>query len=139
MVVEDAVGVDDNDNHNDNKDSNNDNKDSNNENSSPAAIASGSIKTKAPPVLDERLVRSQSQSQPQAARTVKETETETQGAAAGPATTTDAEASLAAVPPRRTVNMKNHWITSTFAVAMWILIVVMNVASWVLTGAGAGA
>lgn len=45
----------------------------------------------------------------------------------------------AAPPPRqirRQVNMKNHWITSTFAVAMWALIVFMNVASWVMMGLG---
>jgi len=47
---------------------------------------------------------------------------------------------VAAAPPprqiRRQVNMKNHWITSTFAVAMWALIVFMNVASWVMMGLG---
>lgn len=40
------------------------------------------------------------------------------------------------VQRRRQVNMKNHWITSTFAVAMWALIVFMNVASWVMMGLG---
>lgn len=36
-----------------------------------------------------------------------------------------------------TVNMRNHWITATVAVALWGLIVVMNVASWVLQAKGA--
>lgn len=31
------------------------------------------------------------------------------------------------------VCMKNHWLTATFAVVLWVLIVVMNVASWVLS------
>lgn len=35
-----------------------------------------------------------------------------------------------------TVNMRNHWVTACFAVALWLLIVVMNVASWVLQGLG---
>jgi len=37
-------------------------------------------------------------------------------------------------PRTRIVNMRNHWLTSTFAVAMWVLIVLMNVASWVMMG-----
>ena len=37
---------------------------------------------------------------------------------------------------RRQVNMKNNLITSIFAVAMWLLIVFMNVASWVMMGLG---
>lgn len=34
------------------------------------------------------------------------------------------------------VKMRNHWITSGFAIAIWILIVIMNVANIVLTGLG---
>ena len=45
----------------------------------------------------------------------------------------DAEAETRS-PRTRIVNMRNHWLTSTFAVAMWVLIVVMNVASWVMMG-----
>lgn len=34
------------------------------------------------------------------------------------------------------VNMRNHWITATVAIALWLMIVLMNVASWVLQGKG---
>jgi len=36
------------------------------------------------------------------------------------------------------VQMRNHWVTTAFAVAIWILIVIMNVAALVLLGLGAG-
>lgn len=35
-----------------------------------------------------------------------------------------------------TVQMRNHWIITGFAIAIWILIVIMNVANIVLTGLG---
>lgn len=34
------------------------------------------------------------------------------------------------------VNMRNNWLTATVAVLFWLLIVVMNVASWALQGSG---
>jgi metal iron transporter len=35
-----------------------------------------------------------------------------------------------------TVKMRNHWITATFAVLIWLVIVVMNIALLVLVGLG---
>jgi metal iron transporter len=35
-----------------------------------------------------------------------------------------------------TVNMKNGWITTIFAVAIWLVLVVMNVSLLVLVGLG---
>ena len=37
------------------------------------------------------------------------------------------------------VKMRNHWVTSLFAVAIWLVMVVMNVANLVLTGKGQAA
>jgi len=36
----------------------------------------------------------------------------------------------------RTVSFRNSWLTGGFAVALWLLICVMNVAALVLTGRG---
>lgn len=35
-----------------------------------------------------------------------------------------------------TVKMRNHWLVSAFAVAIWLLIAVMNLALLVLIGLG---
>jgi len=37
---------------------------------------------------------------------------------------------------REGVKMKNNWVTATFAVAIWLIISVMNVANLVLLGKG---
>jgi metal iron transporter len=57
------------------------------------------------------------------------------------AVTSGAQAGQAVTPspsplqtPRKDVDMANNWFTSACAIAIWLLIVVMNVASWVLTG-----
>jgi metal iron transporter len=34
------------------------------------------------------------------------------------------------------VQMRNHWITAVFAVLIWLVIVIMNVANLVLVGLG---
>lgn len=40
------------------------------------------------------------------------------------------------VGPQGVVNMRNHWVTATIAILIWLLIVVMNVALIVLLGMG---
>jgi len=37
---------------------------------------------------------------------------------------------------REGVKMKNNWVTATFAVVIWLIISVMNVANLVLLGQG---
>ena len=41
-----------------------------------------------------------------------------------------------AVPPPRVVQMRNHWTTIIFAILIWTIIVIMNVAALVLLGLG---
>ena len=49
----------------------------------------------------------------------------------------DADGAGGGAPPRvRKVSFRNNWLTAGFAVALWLLICVMNVAALVLTGRG---
>ena len=47
---------------------------------------------------------------------------------------TEAEAGMGV--QEEVVKMRNHWVTTAFAVIMWVIIAVMNVANLVLLGLG---
>jgi metal iron transporter len=42
-------------------------------------------------------------------------------------------------PPQQGVKMRNHWVVAAFAVIIWLVITIMNVANLVLLGKGQGA
>jgi len=54
--------------------------------------------------------------------------------AAGDGISTEAEAGMGV--QERDVKMRNHWVTTAFAVLIWLIIAAMNVANLVLLGLG---